>query len=152
MTKALPEITSTQAKPRADEKLNNLGLIFRDLLGSPMHSAGQLALRPPDITAASAPPPPVLAADKKQGWGAFFAGALGGSDEQALRKQLKEYEQRLVEMRELASRQAHDISSLRTVAERTLHDKVATAGVSKERDEEQWRLLLQEVNHSLPTH
>ena len=45
-----------------------------------------------------------------------------------LRDQVREYEQRLTDMRELASRQAHDISSLRNVAERTLQAKVAAAG------------------------
>lgn len=127
---------STRARQQAD--VNPLNILFRDLLGSPIQNAGQLALAPPPPALTpvlqnvpSAPP----SADRKNGggWSFFFGG--GSSDEHALRRQVRDYEQRLAEMRDLASRQAADIASLRTVAERTFQDKADS------RDEERWRLL-----------
>ena len=54
---------------------------------------------------------------KKEDAGSWRLFGGGGPSENDLRKQLREYEQRLQDMREIASRQAADISSLRTVAE-----------------------------------
>ena len=78
---------------------------------------------------------------------------------------MREYEAKLAEMSNLASRQADDISSLRTVAEKSLHEKAlaearaaavaeataAQASAAQQSstssfDEERWRQLMAEAN------
>ena len=59
--------------------------------------------------------------------GAFFGGS---SNETELRRQIREYEQRLADMRDIASKQAVDISQLRTVAETHLTAAAAKGTVT----------------------
>ena len=127
--------------------------LFRDILGSPMLAVGQsgmhAALPPPPSATATEPTPTNAAAapgEKRAGWLSFLSSsssAKSESDEAALRKQVREYEQRLTDMRSLASKQAHDIASLRAVAERTLHEQVSKGVV---RDEQRWKQLMQEAS------
>lgn len=106
--------------------------------------------------------------------GSGKAAAANGKtvEEEALRQKVREYESKLAEMTTIASRQASDISSLRTVAEKSLHEKAvaearaaavaearaaavaeataaqasAATGNSMMVDEERWRRLMQEAS------
>jgi DNA repair exonuclease SbcCD ATPase subunit len=69
----------------------------------------------------------------------------GETEEERLRKQMREYEQRLTDMRELAIRQARDITSLRTMAEQQI---VQASEVGSARDEERWKRMLQDATQT----
>ena len=114
---------------------------MRDLLGSPLG---------PDVTEVSklsaAPPQPETAekaAKSAGGWlglANLFKAAPSESDESELRRQVKEYEQRLADMRELAERQSKDIAALRSMAERQMSE---AGEEGRARDEERWSRMLQ---------
>jgi len=161
-----PVVVKTEASPPAAADANNaIGLLFRDLLGSPAmiaaanhHQRRRLEVSPTHPTAIEEARQSQKEPEKK-GWGLaqiLTLGLAGGDKDkdkekakeesaETLKRQVREYEQRLSDMRELASRQAQDISSLRSVAERTITDQAAAAG---SRDEERWRQLMQEASMS----
>ena len=144
----------------------------------PKNTTAGRALESNESRAAAPAPAPAPASGAKKGW---FSSLLGGNigsaesdgkgpsahadEEETLRKQVREYEAKLAEMSNLASRQADDISSLRTVAEKSLHEKAlaearaaavaeataAQASAAQQSstssfDEERWRQLMAEAN------
>ena len=126
---------------------------FRELLGSPLgaNAHGQHALSAPPLPQSvpdhsksdsidNAAPP---SEKPKGGWFSGILSVGGSSESEQLRKQVKEYEARLAEMRGLAQRQAEDISSLRTLAEQQVAE-ASKAGSA--RDEERWRKMIQEAS------
>ena len=85
---------------------------------------------------------------KKAGWFGLFGGIQQQSQEEdQLRSRVKEYEQKLAEMQKVASQQASDISSLKNVAEQTMHEKaIAEAKANALNDEERWKKLMSAAN------
>ena len=142
---------------------------MRDLLTSPeafpkesdgkeLQPARALGDRFPDPP--SLPPAGIGASPRRQEsdkGGVFRLGAFfgGSSNETELRRQIREYEQRLADMRDIASKQAVDISQLRSVAETHLTAAAAKgqeqlaelAAAHKQegtaREEERWKEMMQ---------
>ena len=151
----LNEATGTAKQPMPPGF--NWGVLVRDLLGSPLAAgaAGALQQVQPQLVPPPPPPshppsqPPSASPAGKPAVG-IFSGIFGGGEEASLRRQLRDYEQRLADMRQLANRQALDISSLRTLAEGQLSQQVAqvahAARASSESVEERWTQMLQEAS------
>ena len=142
---------------------------MRDLLASPLGPNSGFAhdyVRLEDVPVVDALPPPASSHSDPplqqqpsssssslvkpagvNGWlglaSTLFKG--GETEEERLRKQMREYEQRLTDMRELAIRQARDITSLRTMAEQQI---VQASEVGSARDEERWKRMLQDATQT----
>ena len=143
ITTLAPTPAPTPLGPAAPEEAKNpIGLLFRDLLGSPLYAQGMAPLAMGPLAPAHAPAPSAAQGAASKSWSSLYNLFGSREDPNALQKQVREYEQRLGEMRDLANRQAQDISSLRSVAERTLQDQAAAPA----RDEERWRQLMQEAS------
>ena len=144
------------------------GPMLRDLLSSPLgphigadHDAlvesdrdggdSGRSSNGPSPPALSLPPPPTLTKSASKPAGGSWLGlasifkGTAESDEERLRKQVRDYEQRLSDMRELANRQAKDISSLRSMAEQQIA-QASEAGSA--RDEERWRRMLHDASNT----
>ena len=145
---------------------------MRDLLASPLGPNSGFAhdyVRFEDVPVVDAMPPPASSQSDPplqqqpssslikpagvNGWlglaSTLFKGDTlfkgGETEEERLRKQMREYEQRLTDMRELAIRQARDITSLRTMAEQQI---VQASEVGSARDEERWKRMLQDATQT----